>query len=266
MYKGFVAQDKWLSRAAEWAPNDSFAARFRAIFMASVGRCRASVELLRRAVELDPLSFGAANSLGSALRECGDLKEAEAVFADAVQRWPEISAGTVGLAFTLIFNGKFDHARRLMEARDLGPHHRGLQWLLAVAEDSSPSSRVRAIEAVRRQFARNGHVGLDMLMVAGHFGYVDEALEIGLQANFGPASDAPDPRGTDAYNPPVMFAAAMPEIRRDPRFVAICARLGLVEYWRTTDLWPDCVGEVAPYYDFKAECQRAADGALASAV
>jgi hypothetical protein len=45
-------------------------------------------------------------------------------------------------------------------------------------------------------------------------------------------------------------------LRRDPRFTKLCARLGLVDYWRTSGHWPDCVEEVP--YDFKAECEKAA--------
>ena len=47
----------------------------------------------------------------------------------------------------------------------------------------------------------------------------------------------------------------MPELRNDPRFVRLCARLGLVEYWTGTGKWPDCADEVP--YDFKAECATA---------
>ena len=49
-------------------------------------------------------------------------------------------------------------------------------------------------------------------------------------------------------------------MRRDPRFVELCARLGLVDYWLTTQRWPDCVDEVAPYYDFKNRCATVAAG------
>jgi hypothetical protein len=47
----------------------------------------------------------------------------------------------------------------------------------------------------------------------------------------------------------------MPEIRNDPRFVLLCARLGLVEFWITSGRWPDCADEVS--YDFRAECHKA---------
>jgi TolB-like protein/tetratricopeptide (TPR) repeat protein len=46
-------------------------------------------------------------------------------------------------------------------------------------------------------------------------------------------------------------------LRRDVRFPRLCAALGLADYWTESGDWPDCVDEVAPFYDFKAECARA---------
>jgi hypothetical protein len=48
--------------------------------------------------------------------------------------------------------------------------------------------------------------------------------------------------------------ADMPELRNDPRFVRLCARLGLVGFWMATGRWPDCVDEVP--YDFRLQCER----------
>jgi hypothetical protein len=42
----------------------------------------------------------------------------------------------------------------------------------------------------------------------------------------------------------------------DKRFAKFCARIGLVDYWRTSGHWPDCADEVS--YDFKSECEKAA--------
>ena len=61
--------------------------------------------------------------------------------------------------------------------------------------------------------------------------------------------------GPDGYRTGMLFWKGMPEIRNDPRFVRLCARLGLVEFWLATQKWPDCVDDVP--YDFKAECEKA---------
>jgi hypothetical protein len=45
---------------------------------------------------------------------------------------------------------------------------------------------------------------------------------------------------------------------RDVRFVRLCAKLGLCDYWVNTGRWPDCADAVATYYDFRAEARRLA--------
>jgi hypothetical protein len=63
--------------------------------------------------------------------------------------------------------------------------------------------------------------------------------------------------GPDGYRMSLMFQAGMPELRNDPRFTRLCARLGLVEFWMSTGKWPDCADEVS--YDFRAECAKMRD-------
>ncbi len=69
-----------------------------------------------------------------------------------------------------------------------------------------------------------------------------------------PTGGADDIMGPDGYRTSLLFQHGMPELRSDPRFARLCARLGLVEFWMTTGKWPDCAGEVP--YDFKAECAK----------
>ena len=73
-------------------------------------------------------------------------------------------------------------------------------------------------------------------------------------AYLGPRGTEDDSMGPDGYRTGLLFHAGMPELRNDPRFVPLCARLGLVEFWLTTGKWPDCVDDVP--YDFKAECEK----------
>ena len=46
----------------------------------------------------------------------------------------------------------------------------------------------------------------------------------------------------------------MPELRNDPRFPRLCARLGLVSFWHASGLWPDCADELP--YDFRRGCEQ----------
>lgn len=49
----------------------------------------------------------------------------------------------------------------------------------------------------------------------------------------------------------IIFGAANRSMRQDPRFVRLCGKLGLCDYWGETERWPDCADEVP--YDFRAE-------------
>jgi hypothetical protein len=90
---------------------------------------------------------------------------------------------------------------------------------------------------------------------AAHLGLVDDVYRIAESAHLGPRGSADDVIGPDAYRTGMLFWKGMPEFRNDPRFVRLCARLGLVEFWLATQKWPDCVDEVP--YDFKAACKKA---------
>jgi hypothetical protein len=55
-------------------------------------------------------------------------------------------------------------------------------------------------------------------------------------------------------NPNFLFSANAVEIRKDPRFMPVAARLGLLAYWRKTGHWPDfCTGPAR-----EVDCQAAA--------
>ena len=86
---------------------------------------------------------------------------------------------------------------------------------------------------------------------------MDEAYRAAETCRLGPALAANDVMGPDGYRTALAFQADMPELRNDPRFPILCARLGLAELWMKTNRWPDCVDDVP--YDFRAGCSRAKD-------
>jgi hypothetical protein len=98
-------------------------------------------------------------------------------------------------------------------------------------------------------------VDVSRLVYAAHLGLVDDAYRTADAARLGPRGAPDDIMGPDGYRTGLLFHVAMPELRNDPRFVQLCARLGLVDFWLATGKWPDCVDEVP--YDFKAACEGA---------
>jgi hypothetical protein len=100
-------------------------------------------------------------------------------------------------------------------------------------------------------------VDVARLVYAAHLGLLDEAYRAADQARLGPAGASTDIMGPDGYRTALLFQAGMPELRNDPRFVRLCTRLGLVEFWRSTGRWPDCADEVP--YDLRRACEQVRD-------
>jgi hypothetical protein len=61
-----------------------------------------------------------------------------------------------------------------------------------------------------------------------------------------------------------LFGAQTADMRRDPRFMQLMQRFGLVSYWRSTDHWPDFCSEPGLPYDCKAVAAKLAATASAS--
>jgi hypothetical protein len=58
----------------------------------------------------------------------------------------------------------------------------------------------------------------------------------------------------------VLFMPQTASMRRDRRFIALAAHFGLVDYWRSTGVWPDFCSAPGLPYDCKAEAAKLAGG------
>lgn len=59
-----------------------------------------------------------------------------------------------------------------------------------------------------------------------------------------------------AHGSYILFRPALADVRRDPRFMQVANRIGLVDYWRKSNQWPDfCIDPALPY-DCRQEAAR----------
>ena len=79
-------------------------------------------------------------------------------------------------------------------------------------------------------------------------GFVDDAFSVAVRF------DANVNDTTNLFEP---FTASM---RRDPRFMQLAARIGLVDYWKTSGHWPDFCSEPGFPYDCRVEADRVKPG------
>jgi tetratricopeptide (TPR) repeat protein len=230
--------------------------RYIGWYLRTTGRVRESLEETERSYRLNALDPMAANTLALARMAAGRVAEAVPIYEDLLVRVPEMSFPVSSLlrAYALLQDwAAVDRLLELAAKRELREFQDGLPFIRA-RRDPTPANIEAWRSALEAQVRKTGGVDVAQLVYAAHLGMVDLAYQLAATACLGPTGSRDDIMGPDAYRTSLMFMSGMPELRNDPRFAQLCARLGLVEFWMTTGKWPDCTDQVG--YDFKAECAR----------
>jgi hypothetical protein len=172
-------------------------------------------------------------------------------------RSPDMHFATANLMRAQAFLGNWDAVDRILDPASNRPLRELQDGVLFIntKRNPSPENLGQMRDRIVSRYEKTGGVEISQLVYAAHVGLTDEVFRIAGTAHLGPQGDSNDVLGFDAYRTGLLFWKGMPEIRNDPRFVPLCARLGLVEYWHTSGKWPDCVDEVP--YDFRAACENA---------
>jgi TolB-like protein/class 3 adenylate cyclase/tetratricopeptide (TPR) repeat protein len=241
------------------APGSADGKMYIGYYLRTTGHIRQSLEETERAYRLNTLDPFMANMVALARMAAGRLDEAAPVYEDLVERVPDMSFAVSSLLRVYAFQQDWAAVDRLLELaaeRRLREFESGLPFI-RTKRDPTPENIGAVRAALEADVAETGSVDVSRLVYAAHLGLVDEAYAATETARLGPRGADADVMGPDAYRPALMFQAGMPELRNDTRFPGLCARLGLVEFWTTTEKWPDCADEVP--YDFKAECEKVRD-------
>jgi TolB-like protein len=225
----------------------------------NTGRVRESLEETERAYRLDALDSASVNLTALARMAAGHPEAAVPLYEDLVARQPDMSFPVSSLLRAHAFLEDWDAVDGLLELaakRDMREFEEGLAFIRA-KRDPTPQNVGGILSALEMQLEQAGCIEVSRLVYAAHLGLVEEAYRAAETARLGPIAPSDEVMGPDAYRPGMLFHAGMPELRNDPRFPRLCARLGLVEFWTATGKWPDCADEVS--YDFRAECAKASD-------
>jgi serine/threonine-protein kinase len=223
----------------------------------AVGRVHESAEETERGYRLDALHPLLANAVAMARMSIGQIDRAVPILEDLLVRVPGMSFPVANLLRARAFRGDWAAFDALLDPKANHPLREfedGLAFLKA-KRDPTPDNIGAMRDALSNQVARTGCVDLSRLVYVAHLGLVDDAYRAADEAHIGPRGTSDDVIGVDAYRTGILFWHDMAELRNDPRFARLCARLGLVEHWLTSGKWPDCTSEVP--YDFRAECEKA---------
>jgi len=119
----------------------------------------------------------------------------------------------------------------------------GIAYLDAM-QTRTPDARERARKLLLDSVAETRQIVINDL---ASLGYLDDAFVVaeGFEPN-------------RMGDPGLLFVKATRALRRDPRFMQLAARVGLVDYWRTSGHWPDFCGDADLPYDCRTEADRLA--------
>lgn len=250
-----------LAEMRERGKNNAFIQGVLAYASEALGHGRVAVEHGRSAFRLDPLDVSANVLFGQALWRTGQYAEGRAVMARTLAANPDDHHTSAQLIMACAQQGDWAAVDALIDPARLAQYplreHMGVIVVVAILRDPTLENRRALFDRMRQRTERTGNTDAQSVLFAAHLGFVEETFDMIEHAKFGPSGGPRDILGVNAYRTHLLFTAAYPELRNDPRFVKLCARLGLVEYWLATQKWPDCA-EVTPY-DFRAECEKYRD-------
>lgn len=230
----------------------------RAYFQECVGHNAEAVNEAGRAARLDPLNPFAMGLHSQALWFAGQFDQARAAMEFVRKKWPDSHHCVAVLIQACVHQQDWDAVDRLTDPARLAIYplreHAGVIPFARVMRHPNLHNRRRMFDAICKRADITGHIDAQVAVIAAELGFVDETFALLDRCRFGPCGSPHDVFGTHAYRTVLLFPKAYQALRSDPRFVKVCARLGLVEYWLETQQWPDCAADVP--YDFKSECER----------
>jgi adenylate cyclase len=259
-----------LDAGLEADPNDVLLLSRRALFLVSTGFIKAAVLDHELAFRIDPLSPQAHLGQATALWLAGRLREADALFNRARASWPQHMWLWFYQYWVLLNSDRLDEAEHTLTAKrpaSIDPEWVNLQlMILRALSDARGDAAARWLDWTRTakpatldRFALQ--IG-SVLARLGHYDAAFAALESIFQTPWRPHVWGPGPfRVRPGAVTAALFSPASRDLRTDPRFAGLCCGLGLVDYWRRLQTWPDCAADVAAQYDFRSECERASGSA-----
>lgn len=239
---------KLVENAAVNNPNNVNAVGIHVGYLERVGRLTDSIAQAKRAVALDPISPGAREQLVIALAMAGRLNEADQELQNAEALWPgALSLRSARYLLYLRF-GDPNKAVRFREAGGWMPAGAPYQVsFLAARVNPTPENIEKALSDARGFYAKEPGTLFNLAQTLGAFGREEELYSIVLDQR----------RQIDVESILVVaFRPALHNFRRDPRFMRVAQRLGLLDYWQKSGKWPDLCYEPDLPYNCKAEAAK----------
>jgi TolB-like protein len=250
----WTEREQLLRQGVAGDPNWPHTNGFLGKLLAETGRLRDAAGFLQRAAAADlQIDWRPEN----AWLQCGSgqFEPATSYLTSALKRKPGDVSTWGRLRKCLLFARRFADVRALNQDTFLRPAFSNPQVMayedvyLAAEETRKPADVAKArSQALASPGGGNSQIRTAIEVLA-ELGFSDDAFATAQRYTPGAAL-------TDADASFLFYPLTQP-MRRDPRFMQLAARFGLVDYWRTSGKWPDfCADPSLPY-----NCQAAASTA-----
>lgn len=224
-----------------------------------MGRLLDHLSFQEQAYRVDPLWPQGVHQYASALWTVGQEAAAEAIWDEAMVRWPELDylyAAQLGFA---TFSGKWTRVDAVLKAASSsGVQSAGIDRAVrraAMVRNWDQQSNGDLLLSLTRKLKKTGTLTLQLHFACnlGLTGHVYALLE---RARFTHLFEPGGRLQQGDFGLHHLFDPSGRTMRGDVRFVRQCARLGLCDYWTGSGRWPDCAEDLADSYDFRAEARQ----------
>lgn len=259
----FAEREELHLTAASVAPNDPTALTNASLFFAEVGRVGEALRYAERAYSLDPMYPWVANWRASLVEDYapGCEKSSGTVWQSLVAQWPDNALIAWGAIISTAAHdnwARFDALVACADERNIDtPMVRGGIAYGVRRRDPSPEARARYLHKARDRLLRTGTLPMGTFSMLYALGLIDDVFDLVDRTSFAFMFDDEQRSPNGAGGGSSIFSPVFaPGLMQDIRFVGLCAKLGLVDYWVKSDCWPDCAEAGVLPYDFKAEARR----------
>jgi tetratricopeptide (TPR) repeat protein len=248
----FAQREQMFRQALAFSASWPHANGFLGNVMTDVGRLQDAVTLYERAASVNPQSVDWSQEPAGALIQIGQTEEADRELAQFAQLWPNNAQNWRLQLDSLIAQKRWGEALKLLgRSGNFGssiPPEWVRDWraLLTTLHSGDPAAR----DSLRQSLLASSDSdpqyaieGLDLL------GFTDDAVSVAEQMRIDTGLED---------SPSFLFDAETAPLRHDPRFMAVAARFGLVDYWQRTGRWPDFCNEPGLPYDCRQEAAKLA--------
>jgi tetratricopeptide (TPR) repeat protein len=220
----------------------------------SAGRSHDALALVERAIAIKPLAAANNFPLGQLLWIVGRNAEADRILDRAIQFWPNHRYVRFARFTMFAFSGRPRAALAMLDQDDTRPQNFApasvALWRVSLTALDQPSAaNIAAARQANLDAAKQEpKLAAQAVLALCALGEVDPAFDIAndLLVFRGPGGSSAGnrmsrpPASSMAWRfTPWLFIPPTAPLRADPRFSALCAGIGLTDYWTRRGIQPD---------------------------